>query len=181
MMRTGQTITLYFSLFAATTAGMLVYATAERDFRLPGGAPPDAASLVGRCYAFVFSSNFHRAIDPDQQLPTAVRLTAIVPKEDYLNGWYHAEGATADTVSHSREFGWGQAFWRPAGPDSLDVRYLGWPLGLRIRLPTEGDSLRGRVLLNGDVGGDWARLDRVIGVIIPCAGLSFAEHARKVI
>lgn len=180
-MRTGQAVALYFSLFAATTAGILLYATAERDFRLPYGAPRDVASFTDRCFALRFGREFHRDIDPVQQLPTAVRLTAMVPADTYLHGWYLAESAAADTVSHSRQFGWGQALWRPAGQDSLDVRYLGWPLGMRLRIPIKGDSLRGRVLLNGDVGGDWPRLDQVVGIIVPCGPLSFTDHPRKVI
>jgi hypothetical protein len=180
-MRTGPTIALYFALFFATAAGILIYATGERDFRLPGGVPRDTAALAGGCYALVFGDEFHRSIDPVQQLPTAVQLTAVAVTDGYFTGWYRAKGATADTLTRSREFGWGEALWRPAGPDSLDVRYLGWPLGIRMRLPADGESLRGRVLLNGDVGGDWARTDTVVGHRIPCAGVSFAARARKVI
>jgi hypothetical protein len=88
-----------------------------------------------------------------------------------------AERSASDTIRRSEFGGWSQPHWRPAGDDSLDIRYVGWPLGLRLRMPVPAleTEVSGRALVNGDVGGEWFRLDVVRASQVQCAGLSFHE------
>ena len=172
-MRAGTTLTVFFALFVATTAGIAVYAAVERDYRLPIGPPLPVSAFSGRCYSLTFPADLHRTVDPELPLPSYVRLTRAAATAAPLAGWFRAQRSVEGRSKRSASQTWGQPLWRPAGSDSIDVRYLGWPLGLRLRLFAHTDTARGRVLVNGDVGGEWDRLATVSARVVPCATVAF--------
>lgn len=96
--------------------------------RVAGGRPPRPDSAP-RCLAL----SYHQARDT-RELPAAVEL---LTEPGPGPGSYRAVGG----VDRSRLYH--DAWWRPAGSDSIDI---GWHHSPVLRLPSRPDSVAGRVI-----------------------------------
>jgi hypothetical protein len=93
-----------------------------------GGQPP-RRDTKPVCLALSYD-----AMPDTRELPASVRL---LPEPEPGQGWYRAFGGPdPDRLYRS-------AWWRPAGPDSIDI---GWHHSPVLRLPSRPDSVVGRVI-----------------------------------
>ena len=95
---------------------------------IPGGRQP-AAGAPAECLELSYRGA------PDQApLPSQMRLRGV---ERFSDGsWFQADGGPGQELFN-------QAWWRPAGPDSVDIAWHHSPI---LRLQARGDTLRGRAI-----------------------------------
>jgi hypothetical protein len=135
-MRPGLFIVIAASLFAIV---LLILPVPRRVDALPGGTRPSPQSAP-----VCLTLSYGDTVD-SQESPRTMRLTA-----DSL-GWsevsYRAVGGPGDRL-------YTQAWWRPAGPDSIDIA---WHHSRVLRLPNHGARRVGRAAPNF-VGTIWDQL-----------------------
>ncbi len=93
---------------------------------------PELKPISVHCYQLAFSPGFTGS--PRRVLPSSLRLTPVdaqIPVQP-TRRWYRASIAPLSVVH-------GDALWRPAGPDSIDVVFhYEWYTGIFMRLPIHG-------------------------------------------
>ena len=148
-MNPGLAITHFFVLLVAASTCLLLRAAAERRFD-PPAAPPGARPVVApRCYALRFAGEDSVAARW-VPLRSPVCLTATPAARDGAPSWFIATLSAPDTGLHRRPRFAALGQWRPARPDSLDVRAPGWPVAIRLRLPATDSTGWGRLTASGD-------------------------------
>ena len=157
-------VALALTVFMAVAIGLLFRIAAEHDFSLPPITYPAARPTTMRCLKLGFDVS-----TPHSPLPPHVRLTPDVAYNlapDRV--WYRADRSREDTVRD-------QAYWRPAGPDSVDLIFPKWPAyGIRARLRSSDDTMHGRAEVTSDIGGilGWLQTGSATAIAVPCSGIS---------
>ena len=107
--------------------------------RLRGGVAPTPGT-PGACFRLAY--DYEQDTEP---LPYMIELHSA-PDSTVPSGWWRADvGADAPR-------GWRRLWWRPAGPDSLDVT---WHHGPVLRLPADGARRIGRMAPAGVAALIW--------------------------
>jgi len=135
-MRPGLFIVIAASLFAIA---LLVLPIPHHIDALPGGARPSPRS------APVCLELSYEDTSESRESPRTIRLTADDLGRSEV--WYRAVGGPGDKL-------YTDAWWRPAGPDSIDIA---WHHSRILRLPDHGTRRVGRAAPNF-VGTIWDQL-----------------------
>lgn len=149
---------LLLAVCAITFGALRLRVAGDEPFEGSRRALPVILAGLPRCYAVVYNVTY-----TPHPLPTLLRISPEPAGDRFPElHWYAGEARRAGVTS--------PAWWAELDSDSLDVRVPDWPIGVRMRLPSEGAAVRGRVTLSDDVVSDWVAIGEVRAAIAPCPG-----------
>jgi len=124
---------------------------AEQDFGGSAHVSPSVLPALPRCYSLVFDQR-------SGDLPAMLGITPEAAGDRVpIPHWFVAEASTRKLAL---------AWWAQLHADSVDAIVLGWPIGLRVRVPIRGGV--GRARLSGDAITDWPMTGAVLATPAPC-------------
>jgi hypothetical protein len=151
-LRSGNIFVILFALGIPVAAGVAILFYSQHDFRLPPEAARSASALAGRCFWFRFKSTPEIRRLGWSRPDVEVRLERdSFPETSPKSRWFATTSDASDPVQRTR--------WRPAGSDSIDVVFPGWPIAVRARFPIAAAPVVGRALWSGDSGTE------VVGIV----------------